>query len=227
MIVYGKNVAREVLQSDKKVEKIILSEGFDDKNIKELIANRKIEVETLSKKEFSRFDKYLNQGIMLFIEEFSYSEIEEFFVDDAKVLILDHIEDPHNLGAIIRTSEAAGITGIIIPKDRSAEVNSTVVSTSSGATENVSIAQVTNLSQTIEKLKANGFWIVGTAMNGTDYRKIDYKGKIALVIGNEGKGMSKIIEDSCDFIATIPMKGKINSLNASVAAAIMIYEVTR
>lgn len=227
MIVYGKNVAREVLKNNKKIEKIILIDTFDDKEINELIENKKIETEKLNKKDFSRFDKYVHQGIIMFIEEFSYSEIEDFFIDDAKVLILDHIEDPHNLGAIIRTSEAAGITGIIIPKDRSAEVNSTVVSTSSGASENMKIARVTNLARAIDKLKENGFWVVGTDMNGSDYRSLDYNGKIALVIGNEGKGMSFIVKNTCDFIATIPMKGKINSLNASVAAAIMIYEVTR
>lgn len=227
MIVYGKNVAREVLKNNKKIEKIILIDTFDDKEINELIENKKIETEILNKKDFSRFDKYVHQGIIMFIEEFSYSEIEDFFIDDAKVLILDHIEDPHNLGAIIRTSEAAGITGIIIPKDRSAEVNSTVVSTSSGASENMKIARVTNLARAIDKLKENGFWVVGTDMNGSDYRSLDYNGKIALVIGNEGKGMSLIVKNTCDFIATIPMKGKINSLNASVAAAIMIYEVTR
>lgn len=227
MIVYGKNVAREVLKNNKKIEKIILIDTFDDKEINELIENKKIETEKLNKKDFSRFDKYVHQGIIMFIEEFSYSEIEDFFIDDAKVLILDHIEDPHNLGAIIRTSEAAGITGIIIPKDRSAEVNSTVVSTSSGASENMKIARVTNLARAIDKLKENGFWVVGTDMNGSDYRSLDYNGKIALVIGNEGKGMSLIVKNTCDFIATIPMKGKINSLNASVAAAIMIYEVTR
>lgn len=227
MIVYGKNVAKEILKKDKKIEKVYLIENFDDKEIKGAIEKKEIPVEVLSKREFSRFDKYSHQGIILFIEEFKYSEIEDFFVDNAKILILDHIEDPHNLGAIIRTCEAAGITGIIIPKDRSAEINSTVVSTSSGAIENVSVARVTNLAQTVKKLKDNGFWLVGTDMNGSDYREIDYGGRIALVIGNEGKGMSKLMKESCDFIATIPMRGEINSLNASVAAAIMIYEVMR
>lgn len=225
MIVYGKNVAREVLKSKKKIEKIYLSESFADKELISLMENRKLPIKTLSKKEFSRFDNYIHQGIILFVEDFSYSNIEDFYQDNAKIIILDHIEDPHNLGAIIRTCEAAGITGIVIPKNRSAEVNSTVVSTSAGAIENVKIAQVTNLHQSIMKLKENGFWIVGTDMEGTHYREINYEGKIAVVIGNEGKGMSKLIKKSCDFIATIPMKGKINSLNASVAAAIMIYEV--
>jgi 23S rRNA (guanosine2251-2'-O)-methyltransferase len=144
------------------------------------------------------------------------------------VVILDHLEDPHNLGAIIRTSEAAGVSGIILPKDRSVSVNSTVIKTSTGSIDNIPVSMVTNLNQTIQDLKKNGFWIVGTDMeNSIDYREIDYSGKIALVIGNEGSGISRMIRNSCDFIAKIPMYGKVNSLNASVACGIMIYEVIR
>ena len=142
-------------------------------------------------------------------------------------MILDHLEDPHNFGAIIRTCEAAGVDGIIIPKNRTVEVNSTVMRTSVGALDNVKIAQVTNLKNTINYLKKQGFWIVGTDMDGTDYTKIDYTGKMAIVTGSEGFGMSRIVRESCDFIATIPMKGKVNSLNASVATAIVIYEAIK
>ena len=229
MLVYGRNVAKEILKSNKKVEKIIIQEDFNDESVISLIEKRKIKPETMSKREFSRFDKYYHQGIILYIEDFKYCEIEDFINEEnSKVVILDHLEDPHNLGAIIRTCEAAGINGIIIPKDRSVSVNSTVMKTSAGALENVNIAMVTNLNQTIKKLKDNGFWIVGTDMeNSIDYRQIDYSGKIALVIGSEGFGMSDSIKKSCDFIARIPMNGKINSLNASVAAGIMIYEVIR
>ena len=229
MLVYGRNVAKEVLRSDKKVEKIVIQEDFNDDSVISLIEKRGIKPQTMSKREFSRFDKYSHQGIILYIEDFKYSELEDFINEEnSKVVILDHLEDPHNLGAIIRTCEAAGINGIIIPKDRSVSVNSTVMKTSAGALENVNIAMVTNLNQTIKKLKDNGFWIVGTDMeNSVDYRKIDYSGKIALVIGSEGFGMSESIRKSCDFIARIPMNGKINSLNASVAAGIMIYEVIR
>lgn len=229
MLVFGRNVAKEILKSDKKVEKIIIQEDFNDDSVLSLIEKRKIRPQVMSKREFSRFDKYSHQGIILYIEDFKYCEIEEFIYDEnSKVVILDHLEDPHNLGAIIRTCEAAGINGIIIPKDRSVSVNSTVMKTSTGALENVSIAMVTNLNQTIKKLKDNGFWIVGTDMeDSVDYREIDYSGKIALVIGSEGFGMSESVKKSCDFIARIPMNGKINSLNASVAAGIMIYEVIR
>lgn len=229
MIVYGRNVAKEILKNKKKIEKIILQDNFDDKDILSMIENQKIAVNKLSKKEFYKFDKYSHQGIILYVEDFKYCDVEDFMDDDSSVVvILDHLEDPHNLGAIIRTCEAAGINGIIIPKDRSVDVNSTVMKTSVGALENVKIAKVVNLTQTIQKMKDNGFWIVGTDMeNSVDYRKIDYSGKIGLVIGSEGFGMTKTVKDSCDFIARIPMHGKINSLNASVAAGIMIYEVIR
>ena len=229
MIVYGKNVAKEILKNNKFNEKIILYENFDDKEILNLIENKKIYPQKLGKKEFSKFDKYSSQGIILYIEDFKYSDIEDFTNNlSSVVVILDHLEDPHNLGAIIRTAEAAGADGIITPKDRSVDINSTVMKTSAGALENMKIAKVTNLNQTIQQLKNKGYWIVGTDMeNSMDYRQIDYTGKIALVIGNEGTGMSRQVRESCDFIAQIPMYGKINSLNASVAAGIMIYEAIR
>ncbi len=229
MIVYGRNVAKEILKNNKKIKEVLLQDTFDDKEIISLLENKNINIKRLNKKEISRFDKFSHQGIILDIEDFSYTDVEDFFDEEnAKVVILDHLEDPHNLGAIIRTAEAAGINGIIIPKDRSVEVNSTVMKTSAGALENMRIAKVTNLTSTIKDLKDHGFWIVGTAMEADyDYREIDYSGKIALVIGNEGNGISKSVKDSCDYIARIPMNGKINSLNASVAAGIMIYEVQR
>ena len=227
MLVYGRNVAKEVLKKPEKVRKITLQKDFNDKEINSLIEKNKIKVEYLDKKGFSKIDKFSHQGIILDIEEFSYTNYKDFLdIPDAKIVILDHLEDPHNLGAIIRTCEAAGITGIIIPKDRSVDINSTVMKTSAGALENMRIAKVTNLVNVIGDLKENGFWIVGTSLQGSlDYRDIDYTGKIALVIGNEGKGASKSVLEECDYIAKIPMYGKINSLNASVAAGIMIYEV--
>ena len=200
---------------------------FKDKEINSLIEKNKIKIEYLDKKGFSKFDKYSHQGIILDIEDFSYSNYKDFLdVPDAKIVILDHLEDPHNLGAIIRTCEAAGVLGIIIPKDRSVDINSTVMKTSAGALENVKIAKVTNIVNVIDDLKESGYWIVGTDMTGDiDYRDVDYTGKIALVIGSEGSGLSKSVLQSCDYVAKIPMYGKINSLNASVAAGIMIYEM--
>lgn len=228
MLVYGRNVAKEVLKNNKKVNKIIIQKDFFDKEINSYIEKRNLKVEVLEKKDFRKFDKFSHQGIILDIEDFVYSDLDEITSDEnAVVLILDHLEDPHNLGAIIRTSEAAGVSGIIIPKDRSVSINSTVMKTSAGALENMKIVMVTNLNQTIKDLKEKGFWIVGTDMDGRDFREIDYSGKIGVVIGNEGNGMSNSVSKSCDFIAQIPMYGKINSLNASVAAGIMIYEVIR
>ncbi|MGN0973335.1 MAG: 23S rRNA (guanosine(2251)-2'-O)-methyltransferase RlmB [Bacilli bacterium] len=227
MLVYGKNVASEILKKNEKVRKIFLQDNFNDKNIISLIEKNKIPVFYKSKYELDKLADSHHQGIILFIDDFVYCNLEEFInKDDAVVLILDHIEDPHNLGAMIRTCEAAGVDGIILPKNRSVEVNATVMKTSAGALSNIKIASVTNLKNTIDKLKKNGFWIIGTDMvDSVDYRKIDYSGKIALVIGSEGFGMSRIVRESCDFVANIPMYGKVNSLNASVACGIMVYEI--
>ena len=229
MLVYGRNVAKELLENGKIVQKIILQDGFSDKEINSLIEKRKVPVQYKSKREIDHLAPGVHQGIILFIPDYKYKDISDVLDDEAKFfVILDHLEDPHNLGAIIRTCEAAKVDAIIMPKDRQAQVNSTVMKTSAGTLDNVSIVTVTNLVSTIDELKKNGFWIVGTALeDSVDYRSIDYSGKIALVIGNEGSGMSKLVQNACDFIAKIPMYGTTNSLNASVASGIMIYEVIR
>lgn len=229
MLVYGRNVAEEYLKKVEKVRKIYLQTGFHDQNLIFLIEKTKIPVIYRDKKELDQLANGIHQGIILDVADFSYTDYHEFIQDEeAFVVVLDHLEDPHNLGAIIRTSEAAGVDGIIIPKDRGVTVNATVMKTSVGAIDNIPVSLVTNLNQTIQDLKKQGFWVVGTDMeNAIDYREIDYSGKIALVIGNEGNGMSRMIRESCDFIAKIPMYGKVNSLNASVAGGIMIYEVIR
>ena len=229
MLVYGRNVALEFLKKNEKVRKIYLQENFHDKKLILSIEKFKIPVKTMSKIELDQLANGIHQGIILDVEDFSYTDFKNYLdIEDAFVVILDHLEDPHNLGAIIRTCEAAGVTGIILPKNRGVSVNATVIKTSAGAVSNISISMVTNLNQTIRNLKEHGFWVVGTDMeNSTDYRELDYSGKIALVIGNEGEGMSRLVRESCDFIAKIPMCGKVNSLNASVAAGILIYEVFR
>ena len=230
MLVYGKNVALEILKKNKKVTNIYIEEGFRDENLKLYIANSKIEPKILSKSEIDQLAKGNHQGIILDVEDFYYEDLDSIIKDkeDCFLVILDHLEDPHNLGAIIRTCEAAGVDGIIIPKDRSVDVNATVVKVSVGTAFDVAISMVVNLNNTIKDLKQEGFWIVGTDLeNSTDYRELDYSGKIALVIGNEGSGMTRLVKEACDFIAKIPMYGKTNSLNASVAAGIMIYEVVR
>ena len=229
MLVYGRNVAKDILKKGEKVEKIFLQENFNDKEIISLIENSKIVVFYKKKREIDNLCSGVHQGILLFIPDYQYSNINTFLnKNEEKVVILDHIEDPHNLGAIIRTCEAAGIKSVIIPKDRQVQVNATVMKTSVGTLDNVNIVQVTNLSNTIDKLKESGYWIVGTALkDSVDYRDIDYTGKIALIVGNEGTGISNLVMKKCDFIAKIPMYGETNSLNASVAAGIMIYEMIR
>ena len=226
MYVFGKNVANEFLNSDKKVLRAYLSLNFKEQYYIDLLNKRNIKIKYIDKRDMDRLVSGLHQGIVLEVEDFNYCDIDVMLKENSLVVILDHIEDPHNFGAIIRTCEAAGVDGIIIPKDRSVDVNSTVVKVSTGAIERVNICQVTNLNNTIKYLKDNGFWIVGTDMNGTDYRKIDYNGKIGIVIGNEGHGMSRLVKESCDFIASIPMKGTVNSLNASVATGIVVFNAS-
>ena len=229
MLVYGRNVAKELLGKNRKIEKIILQENFSDNEIIALIEKSKCPVKTMSKREMDRLADGLHQGIILTIPDYKYKSLDEVLAMDPQFLVLlDHLEDPHNLGAIIRTCEAAGVDAIVMPKDRQVQVNGTVMKTSAGTLDNVNIVSVTNLANTIDELKDAGFWIVGTTLlDSVDYRSVDYSSKIALVIGNEGLGMSRLVSKKCDYLVKIPMYGKTNSLNASVASGIMIYEVVR
>ena len=227
MLVYGKNVARDLLKNNKKVRKVIIQDNFDDKDILSTIEKLNLKVDVKSKKEIDNLCSGLHQGIILDIPDYQYTELEDL-LDEEVLVLLDHLEDPHNLGAIIRTCEAAGIKGVIIPKDRQVGINATVWKTSVGTLDNVKVSEVSNVVNTIEKLKKHGYWIVGTSLeNSMDYREIDYNGKIVLIIGNEGAGISSLVSKKCDFLAKIPMYGTTNSLNASVAAGIMIYEIIR
>ncbi len=219
MYVYGKNVAKDI---NSKIEKVYVANNFKDK---EILKNIKAPIVYVDKNKLDKMVDGVHQGIVLKIADYEYKDISELNSDI--VVMLDHLEDPHNFGAIIRTCEAAGIKDIIIPKDRSVKVNSTVMKTSAGCLDRVNIYEVTNLVQTINYLKKNNYWIIGTDMEGTDYKQIDYKGKIVIIIGNEGNGISRLVKESCDFIATIPMQGEVNSLNASVAAGIIIFETRR
>ena len=229
MLVYGKNVAYEILQKNLKIKKIYLQDNFNDKKLISLIEKENFDKITLSKRQMDDLIDGLHQGIILDIENYKYLELTDILNNNQinSIVMLDHIEDPHNFGAIIRTCEAAGIDAIIIPKDRQVLVNATVIKTSVGTVFHTKIVTVSNLAHAIDELKKHGFWIIGTDMNGTDYKNINYEGKTVLVIGNEGKGMSNLISKKCDFIAEIPMYGQVNSLNASVASGIMIYEVVR
>ena len=230
MLVYGKNVARDLLEKNKNIRKIIIQENFYDKEIISLIEKLKIEVETRSKKEMDHLCSGVHQGIILDIPDYQYANLKEVLEDEEEdfVVLLDHLEDPHNLGAIIRTCEAAGVHTIILPKNRQVLINSTVMKTSVGTLDNMRIVLVSNLVNAIEQLKKHNYWVVGTSLqNSVDYREISYTGRIALVIGSEGDGISSLVSKNCDYLAKIPMYGKTNSLNASVAAGIMIYEVIR
>lgn len=227
MYIYGKNVAIETINNKEKIKKAFIYKNFTDNEILNELKKQNIYIKYLEKNEMDKMIDGLHQGVILEVNDFEYNDIDEMIEDDSLIVILDHIEDPHNFGAIIRTCEAAGVKGIIIPKDRSVEVNATVIKVSTGTIKNMKIAQVTNLNRTIEYLKKEGFWIVGTDMEGTNYYDIDYKGKTAIVIGNEGSGMSRLVSENCDFIAKIPMKGTTNSLNASVATGIVVFEAVK
>ena len=225
MIVYGKNVAKEVISTKKEIKRVILSNNFDNKEILDGIKG--IKIEYMNKRDMDYKYSSNNQGIVMEIEDYKYSDIKEVY-DKNFIVILDHLEDPHNFGAIIRTCEAAGVDAIIIPKKRSVEINSTVMKVSAGALNNIKIVEVNNLVNAMEKLQDNGFWIYGTDMENSEvYTDVKYDAKTAFVIGAEGNGIGRLVREKCDFVVNIPMTGKINSLNASVAAAIVIYEVVR
>ena len=226
MIVFGKNVAKEVIDSKKEIKKVYLSKQFDDEKLIKYFEDNNIKINRMDKRILDQKFKGNNQGIALEIEDYKYLGIDDVLNTNFLVM-LDHLEDPHNFGAIIRTCEAAGVDAIIIPKKRSVEITSTVMKVSAGALNNIKIVEVSSLPQTIEKLKKYGFWFYGTDMDGSNYTDVVYDSKTCLVIGAEGNGISKLVSEKCDFIISIPMTGKINSLNASVAAGICIYEVVR
>lgn len=230
MLVYGKNVINEILNSNTKIYKIFLDNNFNDQELMAKINKRNLKKFHMDRNKLDRMcDNAITQGIAADIEDYKYLEIDSIENDkDANfVVMLDSLEDPHNFGAIIRTCECAGVNYIIIPKKRSVGVTATVYKTSAGALNNVKIVEVVNLSNTITKLKDLGYWVYGAEANGKDYRKIDFSGKTCLVIGSEGHGLKQIVTNSCDEIVSLPMKGKVNSLNASVAGGILIYEIMK
>lgn len=236
-IVYGRNAVLELLKSNRDINKIFVERGEKHGSIKEIIAKAKeagVIIAEVEKAKLERMTSENHQGVIAMVPPFDYCDIEDI-LDLAKekgenpfVVILDGIEDPHNLGAIIRTAETAGVHGIIIPKRRSASVNSTVSKVSAGAVTYMKVARVNNLKDAIRHLKEEGLWVIGTDGEAKEfYNQLDLTGPIALVIGSEGFGMSRLVKENCDGLVKIPMKGKITSLNASVAAGIMMYEVVR
>ena len=236
--VEGRNAVLELLESGKDINKILIAKGEKHGSIYKIIAIAKerkvitVEVEKAKLNQMSRTEN--NQGVIAIVPPYSYCEVEDILKEakekqeDPFILLLDGIEDPHNLGSMIRTAETAGVHGIIIPKRRAASVNSTVNKVSTGAVEHMKIARVNNLKDVIRYLKEQGIWICGTDMDtDTYYYNQDLKGPLAIVVGSEGFGMSRLIKENCDFLVKIPMKGKITSLNASVSAGIVLYEVVR
>ena len=236
--VEGRNSVLELLESGKDVNKIFITRGEKQGSIHKIIAKAKerkiiiVEKDKNQMKELAQTENY--QGVIAIVPPFDYCEIEDI-IEDAKdknedpfVIILDGIEDPHNLGSIIRTAETAGVHGIIIPKRRAASVNSTVNKASAGAVEHMKIARVNNITDAINKLKEEGLWICGTDIStNTYYYNQDLKGPLGIVIGNEGQGMSEKVKKNCDFLVKIPMKGKITSLNAAVSTGIIVYEAVK
>ena len=236
--IEGRNSVLELLETGKDVNKIFIVKGEKHGSINKIISIAKerkiviVEVDRAKLNQMSMSDNH--QGVIASVPPFEYCEVYDI-IEEAKqkqekpfILILDGIEDPHNLGSIIRTAETAGVHGIIIPKRKSVAVNSTVYKVSAGAVEHMKIARVNNLNETIKYLKENNIWICGTDMDAKNYYYNEkFDGPIAIVIGSEGFGMSRLVKENCDFLVKIPMKGKITSLNASVSAGIVMYEVVK
>lgn len=228
MYIYGKNVVYEKLKSDDLVKEAFVFKKFSDQEIIDLLKMKKIDIKWVDKYQLDKMVNGLHQGIILNVKDFDTVSLDNILNNDSRyplIVMLDHLEDPHNFGAIIRSCEALGVDGIIIPNDRSVDINGTVIKTSAGAIQYMKIAKVNNLVNTIKVLKDKGYWIIGTDMNGTSYNDMKYDMPICLVIGNEGKGMSRLVKESCDYVVSIDMVGKTNSLNASVATGIMIAKI--
>ncbi len=222
MRVSGKNVFNEIDLNN--VRKIYLSQNFKDQSIMQKIKSANLKYILTDPKVMDKMAPH-NQGIIVEINDYNYGSINDITKEDNFILILDHLEDPHNFGAIIRSAEARGIKHIIIPKDRSVIVNETVMKISTGALSRVNIIMVNNLVNAINNLKDKGFFVYAAEADGEDYRKVSYADKICLIIGSEGFGLSRLVRENSDVIISIPMKGKVNSLNASVSAGILLFGI--
>ena len=236
-IICGRTPVMEALRSGREIDRLLVAHGVSGGSVTAIIAkcsSRGILIKEVSPQKLDYYCNGANhQGVAVFFASQEYCEVSDILDTAASrnekpfIIICDEIEDPHNLGAIIRTAEACGVHGIIIPKRRSASLNATVAKSASGALEYMKVARVTNIANTIEELKEAGVWVFGADMDGGDYTKTDFDIPCALVIGNEGKGIGPLVAKKCDGIVSLPMFGKINSLNASVAAAVLMYEVVR
>ena len=236
-MIEGRNAVLEAFRSGKTVDKLYILDGCQDGPVRTIVREAKKRDTILNFVTKERLDQLSetkkHQGVIAMTAAYEYSDIEEMFAlaekkgEDPFLILLDNIEDPHNLGAIIRTANLAGAHGVIIPKRRAAGLTATVAKTSAGALNYTPVAKVTNLAKTMEELKGRGLWFVCADMGGESMYRLDLKGPIGLVIGNEGEGVSRLVREKCDFIASIPMKGDIDSLNASVAAGVLAYEIVR
>lgn len=236
-IIYGKNPIIEALEAGHEINKMLLLEGSRDRNLQKIIEmarSKKILLQFVERKMMDKIAEGENhQGVIAYISPYEYYEVDALLQiardkgEPPFLIICDEITDPHNLGSIIRTANAVGAHGVIIPKRRSAAINQTVVKTSCGAVEYVPVARVTNITQTIKSLQKEGVWIVGTDMGAPVYHEANLTGSIAIVVGNEGDGISRLVKESCDFMISLPMMGAVSSLNASVACGIVMYEVVR
>ena len=237
-LIIGRNAVMEVVKGDRTVEALYISKGHVEGSINAIIKiakEKKLVIKEVDRKKLDIMSGgAVHQGVIARVTPYVYSSVEDILDfarkkgEDPFIVLLDELEDPHNLGSIVRTSELCGVHGIIIPKRRNVGVTSTVYKLSVGAIEHMKIAKVTNINRTLDELKKEGVWIYGADIDGTEYSyEVDYSGPCALIIGNEGKGISKLTLKKCDKIIKIPMVGKINSLNASVAGGIMMYEVLK
>jgi len=237
-LIIGRQPVLEALKSRQPIERILILHGTSGSHIdqiKQLARKLAIPVKDSDKERFAELAGDTQaQGILAIIDSYRYVEVEEILAiaqeksEPPFIMILDEIEDPHNLGALIRSAECAGVHGVIIPLHNAASVNSTVVKTSAGATAHLPIARVTNIAQTLDELKKAGVWIVGTEMKaGKLSYGNEYRGALAIVVGNEGKGIRRLVKEKCDFLVKIPMHGKIESLNASVAGALVMFEAAK
>lgn len=236
-IICGRNSVLEAIRSGREIDRLLVAHGVTGGSVTAIIAKcsaKGILIKEVSSQKLDFLCGGANhQGVAVMFSAQEYSTVEDILKTAEErqekpfIIICDEVEDPHNLGAIIRSAEASGVHGIIIPKRRSASLNATVAKSASGALEYMKVARVTNIANEIENLKKQGIWVFGADMDGKPYTDFDYDMPVALVIGNEGKGIGKLVAQKCDEIISLPMKGKINSLNASVAAGILMYEVVR
>ena len=236
-LIVGRNAVMQALESDRTIDSVTVAEGQrggQAAKIIEICREKKIPVKYADSRKLDKLcGGAAHQGVAAFAAAHDYAELDDIFNlaqsrgESPFIVICDGLEDPHNLGAILRTAEAAGVHGVIIPKRNSVTLNYTVAKTSAGAIEYVPVVKVTNIAGTIDTLKDRGVWVFGADMEGTPWTELDFTGSAALVIGSEGRGLSKLVREKCDFIASLPMKGRINSLNASVAAGILMFEASR